>query len=357
MKIDFYLLLFILMISTSSFCESEIRLKELGEIAGARGNQLFGYGLVVGLNGTGDKTQTVFTGQSLMNMLDKLGIVPSKISKFGLSTSGTEMKVKNVAAVLVTAELGPFIRKGTKIDVTISSIGDCNSLEGGTLVMTPLQGADGKIYAVAQGPISIGGMAASTTTANHPTVGHIPQGAYVENEVPVSFIKDNQLSFILNNPDFTTMNRIVESLNQAYPGSTKAIDSGSIDIKCPKEMEQNPIGFISILEQMMVKEDTSGIIVINERTGTIVTGDHVVISTVAVSHGSLSVSISPDEKTTAKAGEKNPIGSKVMLIKESVTLGEVAKSLNALGATPTDMIAIFQAMRRAGAIQSKLEIM
>ncbi len=351
-------ILMLAILEVSVFAISEVRIKELAEVRGARGNQLFGYGLVVGLNGTGDKTQTVFTSQSLTNMLDKLGVAPSKVSKFGLSTSGSEMKVKNVAAVLVTAELTPFTSSGTRIDVTVSSIGDCNSLEGGTLVMTPLQGADGKIYAVAQGPVSVGGLAASVSSPTHPTVANIVQGAFVEREVPANFVKDGKITLLLRNPDFTTSNRIADAINKTFAGIAKSIDAGTIEVKIADEYKDSIISFISAIEQLSAKGDIEAKVVINERTGTIVTGENVTISAVAVSHGTLTVSISPEKAAgDTTVGETIALNSKVMFVPESVSIGQVAKSLSVLGATPTDMIAIFQAMKRAGAINAKLEIM
>lgn len=327
----------------------QVRLKDVVEFKGARPNQLFGYGLVVGLNGTGDKTQTVFTGQSLTNMLDKLGIAPSKISKFGLSTSGSEMKVKNVAAVLVTAQLNPFIREGTRLDVVVSSIGDCNSLEGGTLILTPLQAADGKIYAVAQGAVSVGGLAANTTTANHPTVAHISGGALVEREVPSTLITEGKIELNLKYPDFTTALRIQEAI-LLYDLKAKAIDSGLVEVEVNDMNAIVPT--LSKLEQILVEEDRPAKIVINERTGTLVTGEQVRISAVALSHGNLTVTIRGEDVT-----ETTGTGQKVAVFKDSISIGEVARSLNLLGASPTEMISIFQAMKRVGAIKAELEMM
>jgi flagellar P-ring protein precursor FlgI len=346
-------------VSALAWAEPEVRIKDLAEIRGARPNQLFGYGLVVGLNGTGDKTQTVFTSQSLNNMLDKLGITPSKVSKFGLSTSGSEVKVKNVAAVLVTAELDPFIRKGARIDVTVSSIGDCKSLEGGTLVMTPLQGADNRVYAVAQGPVSIGGLAENVTTPTHPTVAHVSEGAFVEREVAARFLVNERVRLNLRTPDFTTSGRIAARINRDFPGVARAVDGGAVEVGVPQAYLRNPIGFISRLEQMRVRGDVPAKIVINERTGTLVTGENVRISTVAVSHGSLTVTILPKDDAPEDSGAEDnvPLESKVMLMDDSVSIGEVAKNLRLMGATPTDMIAIFQAMLRAGALKAQLEIM
>ena len=336
----------------------EIRIKDLVEFQGARGNQLFGYGLVVGLNGTGDKSQTVFTSQSLTNMLDKLGIAPTKLSKFGLQSSGNEVKVKNVAAVLVTAELNPFIRPGSRIDVTVSSIGDAKSLEGGTLVMTPLQAADGKIYAVAQGPLSIGGLSATEPTVSFPTVAHIASGAFVEQEVHVTFMKDGKVIMALREPDFTTASRIEEAVNRVYPDSSRAIDGGSVEVIMNSDQRINPIGFIGSLEQILVKDDIPAKVVINERTGTIVTGDNVRISSVAITHGALSVSITPkkDKQGNVMDDSENK-DSSVLMMDEAVSIGQVAKGLAALGARPSDMIAIFQAMKRSGALKARLEIM
>ena len=346
---------------TSIICSidaSNVRLKELVDIKGARGNQLFGYGLVVGLKGTGDKTQTVFTGQSLTNMLDKMGVAPSKVSKFGLSTSGSEMKVANVAAVLVTANLDSFVRQGSRIDILVSSIGDCKSLEGGTLVMTSLQAADGKIYAVAQGPVSIGGLSSSVTLPTHTTVAHLSGGAYVEADVPVTFIKDGRLTLNLKTPDFTTSQRISSRINLLYKGIARALDGGAVEVFVRGDNLKNTIGFISKLEQLKVDCDVIAKIIINERTGTIVTGDNVSISSVAVSHGLLTVNIGPEKDELGRDLREEPaLGSKVMLVDESVSIGSIAKSLSVLGATPTDMIAIFQAMHKAGAIKAELIIM
>ncbi len=336
----------------------EIRLKDLVEFQGARGNQLFGYGLVVGLNGTGDKSQTVFTSQSLTNMLDKLGIAPTKLSKFGLQSSGNEVKVKNVAAVLVTAELTPFMRSGNRIDITVSSIGDAKSLEGGTLVMTPLQGADGKIYAVAQGQLSIGGLVSTEPSVSYPTVAHVPSGAFVEQEVPVTFMKEGRVIMALREPDFTTASRIEDAVNRLFPESARAIDGGSVEVLMNSDQRLNPINFIGSLEQILVKDDIPAKVVINERTGTIVTGDSVRISSVAISHGALTVSITP--KKDAKGNiekDTEEADSNMLVMDEAVSIGQVAKGLTALGAKPSDMIAIFQAMKRSGALKARLEIM
>ena len=350
---------FLTWVASPIFASTEARIKDLVEFEGARPNQLYGYGLVVGLNGTGDKTQTVFTSQSLTNMLDKLGITPTKISKFGLQSSNNEMKVKNVAAVLVTAELSAFGRPGTRIDVTVSSIGDCKSLEGGTLVLTPLQGADGKIYAVAQGPLSIGGLSVSDPAISYPTVAHIPGGGFVEKEVPVHLVQNNRIILGLRDPDFTTAGRIADALNQKFPGLARAVDGGSVEVTLLSKDLENPIGFLSEMEQITVRDDSLAKIIINERTGTIVTGENVKISSVAVSHGSLTVSISGGKKDNAKGAASDDMGaeSKVMVFQDAISIGQVAKGLSALGAKPSDMIAIFQAMKRAGALKAILEIM
>lgn len=328
-----------------------MRIKELVNIEGARSNQLFGYGLVVGLNGTGDKTQTVFTAQSLNNMLVKMGVSPAKISKFGLQTSGSEMKVKNVAAVMVTAELEPFARPGTRIDVKVSSIGDSKSLEGGTLIVTPLQGADNKIYAVAQGAVSVGGREEMSTIPPHPTVGHIPNGAYVENHVPVTMIQEGSLTLGLKKSDFTTATRIEKEINKQFSGQARALDGGTIKVHIPENYMNNPIEFISKIEQLKVRGDASAKVIINERTGTIVAGENVKISSAAVSHGTLTVNIGE-----AIPGQDQK-QSQVMLINEAVSIGDVAKTLSMLGARPSDMIAIFQAMRQSGALKADLEMM
>ena len=354
----------------NSQCLAAVRLKDLARVEGVRDNQLIGYGLVVGLNGTGDSASTSFTFQSIVSMLENMGITVSK----------DEISVSNVAAVVVTANLPPFVQPGNKIDVTVSSIGNASDLQGGTLLMTPLKAANGNVYAVAQGALSIGGFnagaaggGAASIQKNHPTVARIPGGALIEREVPTTYIHNNKLRILLRSPDFTTVDRIRKVINENLRAdSARAVDAGTVEITVPEEYQENVISFISQLEALTVEPDSIAKIVINERTGTIVAGEKVRISTIAVSHGNLSIEIKaqyivsqptafsttgnttvvPDTQAYVEEEE-----SRLMVIKEGVDIGEVAAALNALGVTPRDMISIFQAMKEAGALQAELVLM
>ncbi len=363
-----------------------LRIKELAYVRGVRPNELIGYGLVVGLNGTGDKSGTKFTIQSLANMLTRMGV----------TVKASDIKVKNVAAVVVTAKLPPFAKRGTRIDVVVSSIGDASSLQGGTLLLTPLRGADGLVYAVAQGPVSVGGFSVGgagggRVQKNHPTVGRIPGGALVEREVPL-FLEDGALSIYLRRPDFTTAMRVAEAINRKMGGRIAfAQDAASIKVRVPKEYEGRIVPFIASIEAIEVRPDALAKVVIDERTGTIVMGERVRIRTVAVSHGNLSVEIKelkrvsqpmpfappppagtppvvpqPGETVVAPGGQTVVVPEsqvkveeekgKVALIEEGVTIGEVVRALNALGVSTRDLISILQAIEAAGALEGELEI-
>ncbi len=263
------------------------RIKDIASIKGIRTNQLFGYGLVIGLNGSGDKAGSSFTIQALANMLEQMGI----------HVSAKDIKVSNVAAVIITAKLLPFARAGKKIDVIVSSIGDAKSLQGGTLLLTPLKGVDGRIYALAQGPISIGGFAAGGAagggvTKNHPTVGRISGGATVEREIPLSLKDKGELIIILNNPDFITVTRVAKVINSQFEqGLAKPIDSGTLRIKVPDYFQDRVVDLVARLEVLHVKPDSVAKIIVNEKTGTVVIGENVRISTVAIAHGNLSIQV------------------------------------------------------------------
>lgn len=371
-KILLCVLLLTIVSNGSYVSANNVRLKDIARIQGIRDNQLIGYGLVVGLNGTGDTSATSFTFQSVVSMLQKLGVNVNKDS----------MTVKNVAAVIVTLDLPPFIKEGTRLDCVVSSLGNASSLQGGTLLMTPLQGPDEKVYAVAQGPISVGGFSAGSEAGaaggmnvqkNFSTVGRIPQGVLIEREVPMEFVNDNKMSIILSRADFTTCDRVVNSINLLLGNADSAFarDASTIDVTIPEEFQNNVIGLIAKLETIEVNPDNVAIVVINERTGTIVAGKNVKISTVAVAHGNLSIEVKsrykisqpepfsktgttvsvPEEETTVQ--EEN---AKLMVINEGVDIAQVASALNVLGVTPRDMIAIFQAMKEAGAFQAELRI-
>lgn len=343
------------------------RIKDIAKVVGVRGNQLFGYGLVVGLNGTGDKQGTEFTIQSLTNMLSKLGI----------NVDPNQVKVKNVAAVMVTAELPPFARPGMRLDVLVSSLGDAKSLQGGTLLMTPLAGVDGETYALAQGPISTGGFSAGAggdqNTKNHPTVGTVPSGAVVEKEVIVPFQKRERLHFVLVDPDFATSEAVARAMNAAI-GTDVAFpeDSRTVMVDVPEPYQSRIVDYIARLETLEVAVDTPARVVVNERTGTVVMGENVRISTVAVSHGGLSVVIQEEIDVSqpapfSRSGETTTVKNRdvfveedeshLMVLPEGVSLGEVVRALNAVGVTPRDLIAILQAMRSAGALSAELVIM
>jgi flagellar P-ring protein precursor FlgI len=342
-----------------------IRLKELATFEGVRVNQIIGYGLVVGLNGTGDKDQTGFTRQSLSNLLKRMDI----------TVAPTALKVKNVAAVMVTADLPPFVKPGTKIDILVSSLGDATSLQGGTLLITSLKGMDDLVYAMAQGPLSVGGFqitgAAASVQKNHPTVGRIVQGATVEREVPIRWQGKDTLTVKLGQPDFTTAARTAEAINSAMPGAVaKPIDASTVELNVPVNFRDNLAIMVANLENLDVEPDAVGKVIIDERTGTVVVGENVKLSTVAVAHGNLSVQIregfdvdqpGPFSQGQTAVTPNTDINleegaDQVLLIERSTNINDVVKALNAIGVTPRDLIMIFQAIKAAGALHGELEI-
>ncbi len=368
----FLLLLHIVLLFTSFICPASqaARIKDIAELNGVRNNQLIGYGLVTGLAGTGDDLiRVLFTRQALYNMLVSQGITvnPEEFKK---------ITVKNVAAVMVMATLPPFSKPGSTIDVYVSSIGDAKSLAGGNLLMTPLKGPDGKVYAVAQGPLTIGafsfGGKAAKAQRNHPTVGRIASGAIIERQVPVAFQDEKILSYSLRHPDFTTAHNISNLVNGKYgEGTAFPKDSSTIDITVPDEYIHDRVNFIADIEGMKVDTDTNARVVVNERTGTIVMGEDVRLSTVAISHGNLSIVI----KENTEVSQPNPLANgrtvatpntaidvveddgELMVVEEGVSIGEVASALNAIGATPRDLIAIFQAIKAAGAMHGEFIVL
>jgi flagellar P-ring protein FlgI len=346
------------------------RVKDIVDIQGIRNNPLTGVGLVIGLAGTGDTT--LLSRQMLTNMLRDSGLVLNP-SDF---TGG------NIAVVWVTADLGPFTREGSRIDVDVSAIGDAKSLQGGKLLPTPLKGLDGQVYAIADGGISLGGWTAAgdnaSITKNHQTVGRIPGGAVVEKEEIATFIEniagDRLITLNLRNSDFSTADKISKAINQDYSDCAVVLDAGTIKVKIPSEISKKDIaGFIVDITKHEVKVDVPAVVVINERTGTIVIGENVGISAVAISQGSLVVKIkeqpiiSQPTAPFSNAGQTAVVQDTLIGIQEneghlipitrSVTVSELAKSLNGIGATPTDLIAIFNALKKAGALQAKLVIM
>jgi flagellar P-ring protein precursor FlgI len=342
------------------------RIKDITQIQGVRQNQLVGYGLVVGLNGTGDGDKAKFTIQSLASMLEKMG----------MTVNPATLKVKNVAAVMITADMQPFSRPGSRMDVSVSSIGDAKDLQGGTLLFTPLKGADGQTYAIAQGPVSTGGFSAQGagggTQKNFPTVGRVVGGALIEKEVLTSFKDKESLLLTLNHQDFTTASRVADSINTAFLSPiARTSDSGGIEVRVPPKYADNVVGFVTFIEGLGVTPDVESKVVVNERTGTVVIGEHVRISQVAIAHGNLSIQIkesadvsqplpfsrgetvtTPNTNVSIKE-EKTPI----ILMESGTSIGEIVRALNALGVTPRDLISIFQALQAAGALHAKLEVL
>ncbi|WP_024302278.1 flagellar basal body P-ring protein FlgI [Pseudogulbenkiania sp. MAI-1] len=343
------------------------RLKDIASIAGVRSNQLIGYGLVVGLDGSGDKaTSSPFTSQSMSSMLNQLGVqIPV----------GTKLDPKNVAAVTLTGTLPPFARQGQAIDVTVSSIGDAKSLRGGTLLMSPLKGADGQIYAMAQGNVLVGGAgesaAGSSAKVNHLSVGRIPGGATVEREVPTSLGSGGVVQLELFESDFTTANRVVQAINRELgDGVARAMDGRLVEVVAPQDANRR-VQFLSRMENIAVTPaEASPLVILNARTGSVVMNQAVTIEPCAVSHGNLSVTVS----TTPQVSQPAPLsggqtvvtrqadisikseGGKVLNLPRGANLSQVVNALNAVGATPQDLLSILQAMKVAGALKADLQI-
>jgi len=343
------------------------RIKDITSVAGVRENQLIGYGLVVGLDGTGDKTsQTQFTAQSLKSMLAQLGVV---------IPPGVNPKPKNVAAVMISANLPPFAKPGQSIDITVSSLGNAKSLRGGTLLMAPLKGADGNVYAIAQGNLVVGGLGVegsdgSKVTVNVPSVGRIPNGATVERAVPNPFARSNKLVLNLHTADFTTAHRVVKAINTLIgEGTAKALDGASVEVRAPSDPSQK-VGFLSILENVTLEPgEAPARVVINSRTGTIVIGAHVRVMPAAVAHGTLVVTISEETAVSqpapfARVGSTEVVpqsnvqvtqeDARMFLFKPGVSLNDIVQAVNQVGAAPGDLVAILEALKEAGALRAEL---
>ena len=330
-----------------------VRLKDLASVKGVRNNQLVGYGIVVGLNGTGDGNKAAFTGQGLSNMLNNLGV----------KVDPEATKVKNVASVMVTATLPPFFKTGQSLDVTISSVGDATSLQGGTLLVTPLKGLDNNVYAMAQGPISIGGGSDGSAAAqkkNHLTVARITNGASVEREVPMSFANKESITISLTSPDFTTISLMKTAIDTYLGGNyATAKDGASVDVAVPAKYRAQEVALLAALENIEINPERRARVVLNERTGTVVMGDNVTINQFALSHGNLSLQVKPTPQPGAPANapvDTAKVGQKVVTLQPGVTLGEIVRALNSVGVAPRELIAIFQAIKAAGALQAELEI-
>ncbi len=342
------------------------RIKDIAKVQGVRSNQLVGYGLVVGLAGTGDSTKSTFTMQSIANMMKSFGVI----------VSASALQAKNAAAVIVTAQLPPFVKPGDTIDITVSSMGDAKSLQGGTLLQTPLKAGNGNVYAVGQGSVSTGGFAAksggSSQQKNFLTAGNIPNGAIVEREVSTTFAGSGNttVTLVLNQPDFTTASRISTAVDGRFGPVSQSRDAGSVTVSIPSEYTRDVVSFIAAIEELPVTPDNAAKVVINERTGTIVIGANVTIDEVAVAQGGLNIRISAAKDVSqpgAFSGGKTVVTDKstvdvteqkanLILLPPSASVGDVVEALNAVGATPRDIMAILQAMKAAGALHAELQI-
>jgi flagellar P-ring protein precursor FlgI len=352
---------------SAASADAASRIKDLANVEGVRQNQLIGYGLVVGLNGTGDTLNNIpFTRQSLQAMLERLGV----------NIRGQTLRTGNVAAVMVTANLPAFGTQGTRIDVTVSALGDSKSLQGGTLLVTPLLSADGNVYAVAQGSLAIGGFQAegeaAKITRGVPTVGRISNGAIIEREIDFTLNRLPHLRLALRNPDFTTAKRIAAAINDFMGGATaEPVDPSTVQLTVPQHFQGKVVALLTEIEQLQIEPDLPAKIIIDERSGIIVMGRDVRVSTVAVAQGNLTVSISEARQVSQPAplsmGQTRTVrrsqvgvqedGKKLALVNESVSLQQLVDGLNALGIGPRDMISILQAIKAAGAIQADIEVM
>lgn len=362
----FFFLLCALSLAVPAFAAAE-RIKDIASIEGVRENQLVGYGLVVGLDGSGDQTtQTPYTVQTMINMLGNMGVT---------LPPGTNLQSRNVAAVMVTASLPPFSRSGQRVDVTVSSMGNARSLRGGTLVMTPLQGADGQVYALAQGNVVVGGAGAqaggAAQTINHLSAGRIPAGATVERTVPTMLGQGEFVTFELHDNDFGTARRVVDAINlEIAPGVAQALDGRTVQVRAPVDPTQR-VAFLGRLENLSVTpEQQAARVIVNSRTGSVVMNQRVTIQNVAIAHGNLTVTIG----VGADVYQPNPLagGQTVVVptaeidieqqpsalfdVAASANLSDVVSALNALGATPMDLVSILQAMKSAGALRAELEV-
>ncbi len=347
---------------TCGVASASVRIKDVTRVNGVRDNQLIGYGLVVGLKGSGDGIR--MTKQTVANMLQKLG----------LQIEVGDINVDNIAAVMVTANLPAFVRPGETIDVVVSSVGDADSLQGGTLLMTPLKGPDGRAYAVAQGPVSLGGWNAqgggAQNTKGHPTVGRIPGGANVEREVPSEItVIDGKILFGLNNPDFGMAANVADGIDKVFgKGSAKAIDPATVEVKVPEKYIGDLVPFIADVGNLQVEQDQIAKVVINEKTGTIVMGGDVTVTPVAIAHGALTVTIKPvtsvSQPGVPLAGGSTAVTTqRNVKVKENkvsftrVSSADIVDALNKMEVTPSDIIAIFQALKASGALQADLIVM
>ncbi len=370
-KTALFYIVFALAIAGQTAQTASVRIKDIVSFEGVRDNQLIGYGIVVGLKGTGDDLKSSpYSKETIISMLERLGV--------NVRDQAKQLKSKNIAAVMVTSDLPPFARHGTRIDVTVSAIGTAKDLLGGTLLVTPLVGADGAVYAVSQGPVATnafnaGGKSGSSITKGVPTSGKITNGAIIEKEVGFELKNTYTLNMSLHNPDFTTAKRIAIAINKSTKAKlAEALDPSTVRLIIPPEHRQKPLSFITQIEQLMVTPDQPAKVVIDEQNGVIVMGQNVRISTVAISHGNLTIKITE----TPQVAQPNPFSNtgetkvverssitisegddnKLTVLSEGVSLQELVNGLNALGVTPRDMITILQNIKAAGALQAELEV-
>ncbi|HUN65386.1 MAG TPA: flagellar basal body P-ring protein FlgI [Bacteroidota bacterium] len=357
----------VLALGTIAGVRGATRVKDIAYVQGIRGRQLIGYGLLVGLNGTGDTQRSTFTLQSMTSML----------KRFGVTVSQNDMRLRNVAAVMVTAFIPSFAKEGGTFDVIVSSLGDATSIQGGTLLMTPLTGMDGEVYATAQGPVSVGGMSVrangNEVRRNHTAAGRIPGGALLERAVNQGAFRDSSVSLVLLRPDYTTAKRVAEAVNGKFPAQTAiASDGSTIDLKVPSDyrIPGKLVDFVSQIELLEITPDVAAKVVINERTGTVVVGGNVTIMPVAISHGGLNIEVQsvpvvsqplPYSKGETVSTQQTTVtasadSSTMVALNGAATVQDIAKALNALKVAPRDIIAIFQAIKEAGALAAELVI-
>ncbi len=347
-----------------------VRLKDVARVQGVTANQLVGYGIVTGLNQSGDTASAAFTSKTIQNILQS----------FGLTTTSTDVRTRDVAAVIVTASLSPFAHSGDTADVTVSALGDATSLQGGTLVMTELRAANNLVYATAQGPVSVGGFSATTNnyagpnsiTQNHVTAGRVPQGAIIARDMITSIQRDQGgFSYVLTSPDYRTAARLAAALNGRFGGGTaRALDAETIRVNLPARYAGDPVDFLSDAGDVSLQADEVAKVVLNERTGTVVMGGNITLAACAVAHGNLSITIATDNTVVAGGPfttSQPPVQSntrinaaegnkKLVYISGAATLAQVVRALNTIGVSPRDLIAIVQALREAGSLQADVEI-
>lgn len=343
-----------------------VRLKDIAKVDGVRRNQLIGYGLVVGLDGTGD-SQADFTNQATANLLERLGV----------SVTARSMKLKNAAAVMVTADLPPFARAGQRVDVLVSSMGDAKSLQGGTLLLTPLRAPNGQVFAGAQGAVATGGFAAASrgasTQKNHPTAARVPGGATLERDSPLPVLNGTHVDLVLDKADFTTATRLCAAVANAFgEGAAKALDAGRVRVALTPEQAADPVSFLSALETVPVEPDVVARVVVDEKNGTVVLGQDVRVRPVAISYGALTIQVAPKmdvsqpapfsergrtavQRTADVSAAEQP--SHMALLEQGENLASLVKALNALGVTPRDLVTIFQTLKAAGALEAELELL